>query len=102
MPGSLLRVCHEGPESRLAQMDRSRKNRCRVYRVRDEQHGPGPAPFRRKVVSGQRFTCNRLRRIVREDAGTGTVIGPTLRRAAGYGFDIWNAGKGMTRGYPYK
>ena len=32
----------------------------------------------------------------------GTVIGPVLKRADGYGFDIWNAGKGMTRGYPYR
>jgi hypothetical protein len=31
-----------------------------------------------------------------------TVIGPVLRRADGYGFDIWNAGKGVTRGYPYR
>jgi hypothetical protein len=32
----------------------------------------------------------------------GTVIGPVLRRADGYGFDIWTAGKGVTRGYPYR
>ena len=32
----------------------------------------------------------------------GIVIGPVLRRADGYGFDIWNAGKGLTRGYPYR
>ena len=32
----------------------------------------------------------------------GTVIGPVLRRADGYGFDIWNAVKGVTRGYPYR
>ena len=32
----------------------------------------------------------------------GTVIGPVLRRADGYGFDIWNAGKGVTLGYPYR
>ena len=32
----------------------------------------------------------------------GTVIGPVLRRADGYGFDIWNAGNGVTRGYPYR
>ena len=30
------------------------------------------------------------------------AIGPVLRRADGYGFDIWNAGKGLTRGYPYR
>ena len=30
------------------------------------------------------------------------VIGPVLRRAEGYGFDIWTAGKGLTRGYPYR
>jgi hypothetical protein len=29
------------------------------------------------------------------------VIGPVLRRADGYGFDIWTAGKGVTHGYPY-
>jgi hypothetical protein len=31
----------------------------------------------------------------------GMVIGPVLRRAGGYGFDIWTTGKGVTRGYPY-
>jgi hypothetical protein len=30
------------------------------------------------------------------------VIGPVLRRANGYGFDIWTADKGVTRGYPYR
>jgi hypothetical protein len=33
MPGSLLRGCHEGPESRLAEMDRGRKNRRPVAPV---------------------------------------------------------------------
>jgi hypothetical protein len=32
----------------------------------------------------------------------GIVIGPVLRRADGYRFDIWTAGKGMTRGYSYR
>ena len=32
----------------------------------------------------------------------GIVIGPVLRRAHGYEFDIWTAGKGVTRGYPYR
>jgi hypothetical protein len=32
----------------------------------------------------------------------GIVIGPVLRRAEGYRFDTWTAGKGMTRGYPYR
>jgi hypothetical protein len=32
----------------------------------------------------------------------GIVIGPVLRRAKGYEFDIWTAGKGVTRGYPYR
>src|SRR5207237_4765381 len=54
-PESLLRACHEGPESRLAEMDSGRKNRRGVYRGRDEQHGPGPAHSRRIVVSGQVF-----------------------------------------------
>jgi hypothetical protein len=31
----------------------------------------------------------------------GMVIGPVLRRIDGYGFDIWTAGKGVARGYPY-
>ena len=31
----------------------------------------------------------------------GTVIGPVLTRADGYGFDTWTAGKGVTHGYPY-
>ena len=29
------------------------------------------------------------------------VIGPVLERPEGYGFDIWTATKGVTRGYPY-
>ena len=32
----------------------------------------------------------------------GTVIGPVLRRADGYRFDTWTAGKGVTRGYAYR
>jgi hypothetical protein len=36
-----------------------------------------------------------------EDADMGIVIGPVLRRADGYRFDTWTAGKGMTRGYSY-
>ncbi len=32
----------------------------------------------------------------------GIVIGPVLRRGDGYRFDIWTAGKGVTRGYPYR
>jgi hypothetical protein len=32
----------------------------------------------------------------------GIVIGPVLKRADGYGFDSWTAGKGVTRGYPYR
>src|SRR5260370_37279388 len=102
MPESLMRGCDEGPESRLAEMDSGRKNHRGVYRVRAEQHGPGPAPSRRRVVSGRRSICNRSRRIVLEDADMGIVIGPVLRRADGYSFDTWTAGKGVTRGYPYR
>jgi hypothetical protein len=29
-------------------------------------------------------------------------MGPVLRRGDGYGFDIWNAGKEVTRGFPYR
>ena len=29
------------------------------------------------------------------------VIGPVLKRPGGYGFDVWTAAKGLTRGYPY-
>jgi hypothetical protein len=32
----------------------------------------------------------------------GIVIGPVLRRADRYRFDTWTAGKGVTRGYPYR
>ena len=32
----------------------------------------------------------------------GMVIGPVLRRGDGYGFDIWTAGTGVARGYPYR
>ena len=32
----------------------------------------------------------------------GIVIGPVLRRADAYRFDTWTAGKGVTRGYPYR
>jgi hypothetical protein len=37
-----------------------------------------------------------------KDADMGMVIGPVLRRAGGYGFDICTTGKGVTRGYPYR
>jgi hypothetical protein len=30
------------------------------------------------------------------------VIGPVLKRPDGYGFDVWTAAKGLTRGYPYR
>jgi hypothetical protein len=40
--------------------------------------------------------------MVLEDAEMGIVIGPVLRRADGYRFDTWTAGKGMTCGYPYR
>ena len=30
------------------------------------------------------------------------VIGPVLRSADGYSFDSWTAGKGVSRGYPYR
>jgi hypothetical protein len=30
------------------------------------------------------------------------VIGPVLKRPGGYGFDVWTAAKGLTRGYPYR
>jgi len=30
------------------------------------------------------------------------VIGPVLMSANGYRFDTWTAGKGVTRGYPYR
>ena len=29
------------------------------------------------------------------------VIGPVLKHPCGYGFDVWTAAKGLTRGYPY-
>jgi hypothetical protein len=32
----------------------------------------------------------------------GIVIGPVLLRSNGYRFDTWTAGKGVTRGYPYR
>ena len=32
----------------------------------------------------------------------GIVIGPVLRRDDGYRFDTWTAGKGVSRGYPYR
>jgi hypothetical protein len=85
MRESLLRGCDEGPESRLAEMDSGRKNCRRVYRVRDEQHGPGPAPSQPRVVSGQRSTCNRSRLIVLEDADMGIVIGPVPRDRSDHG-----------------
>jgi hypothetical protein len=37
-----------------------------------------------------------------EDADMGIVIGPVLRLADGYGFDIWTEGRGVTHGYPYR
>ena len=32
----------------------------------------------------------------------GIVIGPVLRRADAYRFETWTAGKGVSRGYPYR
>ena len=32
----------------------------------------------------------------------GIVIGPILKRAGGYAFDTWTAGKGVSPGYPYR
>ena len=32
----------------------------------------------------------------------GIVIGPVLRRADGYRFDTWIAGKSVSPGYPYR
>ncbi len=32
----------------------------------------------------------------------GIVIGPILKRADGYAFDTWTAGKGVSPGYPYR
>jgi hypothetical protein len=32
----------------------------------------------------------------------GIVIGPVLKRPAGYRFDIWSAGNGVSPGYPYR
>jgi hypothetical protein len=49
-----------------------------------------------------RSTCSRSWRIVVEDADMGIIIGPVLMRADGYRFDTWTAGKGVTRGYPYR
>src|SRR5712671_2956534 len=101
MPESLLRGCDEASESRLAEMDSGRKNRRDVYCVRGEQHGPGPAPSRPRVVSGS-VHLNRLWLIVLEDADMGIVIGPVLTRADGYRFDTWTAGQGVTLGYAYR
>ena len=30
------------------------------------------------------------------------VIGPVLTRPGGYGFGVWTAARGLTRGYPYR
>jgi len=32
----------------------------------------------------------------------GIVIGPVLKRADGYRFDLWTAEKGVSAGYPYR
>jgi len=32
----------------------------------------------------------------------GIVIGPILKRANGYGFDVWTEGEGVRSGYPYR
>ena len=37
-----------------------------------------------------------------KDADITVVIGPVLKRADGYEFDTWTAGKEVARGYPYR
>jgi hypothetical protein len=37
-----------------------------------------------------------------KDADMTVVIGPVLKRADGYEFDTWTAGKEVARGYPYR
>ena len=32
----------------------------------------------------------------------GIVIGPVLKRADGYRFDLWTADEGVSAGYPYR
>lgn len=44
---------HERPESRLAEMDSDRENRCRTYRAYHEQHNSRPTPSQSMVAAGQ-------------------------------------------------
>src|ERR1700751_1814533 len=80
------------PESCLAAMDSGRTSRRRVYRDRDDQPDPSAAPSRRRIISAHRPW---------EKPHMDIVIGPVLKRPGGYGFNVWTAARGLTRGYPY-
>jgi hypothetical protein len=100
--GERSRGCHEGSESRLAELGSNRKNRRRVYRARDPQPGPGPAPSRRRTISADVSLLTDHGASFAEGAKVGIVIGPVLKRHGGYGFDVWAAANGLTRGFPYR
>src|SRR6266446_2718256 len=81
IPEGALRGCREGSESRLAEVDAGRKDRRRVYRVRDDEPGPSAAASRRRISSANVSPETDI--FPEEDAEMGIVIGPVLRRADG-------------------
>src|SRR6266446_2428400 len=69
MPEGVLRGCHEGFESRLAEVDAGREDRRRVHRAGDDEPGPSPVASGRRIssanVSPQIDHCGSSRRILR-------------------------------------
>src|SRR5258705_12535688 len=82
-------------------MDPSRKSRRRVDCLRDAGAVPSAAPSRRRIIRAK-FHLHGSLGIILKDADMTVVIGPVLKRADGYEFDTWTAGKEVARGYPYR
>src|SRR5260370_35739387 len=82
-------------------MDSSRKSRRRGDCLRDAGAVPSAAPSRRRIIRAK-FHLHGSLGIILKDADMTVVIGPVLKRADGYEFDTWTAGKEGARGYPYR
>jgi hypothetical protein len=82
--------------------DSGRKDRRRVYRVRDDLPGPSAPPSRRRIISANVSPVIDHRASYVEGANMGIIVGPVLKHPEGYGFDVWTVTKGVIPGYPYR
>src|SRR5260370_28515861 len=82
-------------------MDTSRKSRRHVDCLRDAVAVPSAALSRGRIIR-QKFRLYGSLGIILKDAYMTVVIGPVLKRADGYEFDTWTAGKEVARGYRYR